>query len=426
MFCSNCGKKIEDGQKFCPYCGNKLEVVNEKEQSKIDNTSNSKPLIKNKVFIIIIIVLILIIVALVVNFFLFKKVMRETGHFEKINGVDTYIDNGSIVTNSLVRIRGKKIYYVDENGHKIKNAWEIINNDGDYGYFGSLGELIKNKVKEIDGKLYYFDENGILKIDTYVEYEDIKYHANSDGELTLASEYDKTKNEIVSETQKSEESLAANTTVVSTTVAATTVAQTTAIPITTAPLQNIVVGEAPISQTTQSTTVATSVALVVEGENGGPGVSLEVVSPASTVTKTVSSTTISDDDEDDEDDETEVDLKGTTKITDTVDGDDYECTITILKPIMVGKNTEETENLSSAMDEAADMIWEEVESLVNDYSTLPKSVIFNNAELGTVNSSKIYIFISGTINMKSGSTKSIKYRIVYDRDECTPTVTKTS
>lgn len=24
MFCPNCGKNVEDGQKFCPYCGSPM------------------------------------------------------------------------------------------------------------------------------------------------------------------------------------------------------------------------------------------------------------------------------------------------------------------------------------------------------------------------------------------------------------------
>ena len=30
MFCTNCGQKIDEGSKFCPFCGNKLKGENEK------------------------------------------------------------------------------------------------------------------------------------------------------------------------------------------------------------------------------------------------------------------------------------------------------------------------------------------------------------------------------------------------------------
>lgn len=27
MFCEKCGKKLEDGVKFCPSCGNRVEIT---------------------------------------------------------------------------------------------------------------------------------------------------------------------------------------------------------------------------------------------------------------------------------------------------------------------------------------------------------------------------------------------------------------
>ena len=34
MFCSNCGSEIEKKYKFCPKCGEKLEINNEEEKPK--------------------------------------------------------------------------------------------------------------------------------------------------------------------------------------------------------------------------------------------------------------------------------------------------------------------------------------------------------------------------------------------------------
>ena len=40
MFCSNCGKEIEDNEIFCKYCGTKLDVRNGNT-----NTKSNEPLI---------------------------------------------------------------------------------------------------------------------------------------------------------------------------------------------------------------------------------------------------------------------------------------------------------------------------------------------------------------------------------------------
>jgi len=37
MFCPNCGKQIPDGSKFCPYCGAKLSLAGEPEESQVQS-----------------------------------------------------------------------------------------------------------------------------------------------------------------------------------------------------------------------------------------------------------------------------------------------------------------------------------------------------------------------------------------------------
>lgn len=44
MFCTNCGKKIPDGSRFCPECGAKLNVTSaSSDQSPKINESNQRP-----------------------------------------------------------------------------------------------------------------------------------------------------------------------------------------------------------------------------------------------------------------------------------------------------------------------------------------------------------------------------------------------
>ena len=80
--------------------------------------------------------------ALLILFSCEKK--EEVGHFEIIDGVETYVYDGQIIKNQLVEVNGD-LYYVDANGHKLKDEWAIIDNDGHYGYFGNLGDLVEIK-----------------------------------------------------------------------------------------------------------------------------------------------------------------------------------------------------------------------------------------------------------------------------------------
>ena len=64
--------------------------------------------------------------------------------------------------------------------------------------------------------------------------------------------------------------------------------------------------------------------------------------------------------------------------------------------------------------------------VVNNYDKLPRSVTFTSATLGTVKKTSISIHINGSIRPKTGSTKSIKYRINYDRDNETAEIVRTT
>ena len=64
MFCEKCGKKLEDGVKFCPSCGNRVEIpenqtdtVHEQpEKSKKSRKKSKLPLVLIAVLAIILIV----------------------------------------------------------------------------------------------------------------------------------------------------------------------------------------------------------------------------------------------------------------------------------------------------------------------------------------------------------------------------------
>ena len=355
---------------------------------------------------------------------------QEKGSFVIQDGVDTYMEQGQVVIDKLVKVGGK-LYYVDDKGHKVKNQWAIIDNDGNYGYFGSLGELVINKIRVIDGKEYYFDENGVLYQDRTEKkvkvIDGVEYIANKNGELRLASDPEPTTT--ATTVAPTTRALTQSTTISAQQAAAQQAAQQQAA-------QQAAAQQAAAQQAAQQAAAqqaATSAPFSnaininqgtntsVPNEFGGPGVTgnntsaytTQTVAPTTQATNTAQSAS-------------EVKVSRTEKIIETVDGDDYECKITLLKPIMLGTSEEETMNLNAAIDEVTDVWMEEVMSLVNGYTTLPKSVTFTSVDLGTVTKSKVTITITGNIRPKSGSSKSIKYRITYAREDGTANISKIS
>lgn len=73
-----------------------------------------------------------------------------------------YLDeNGEMATSSLIE-DGDYLYYVNADGVQERNHWELIEDDEEarWYYFDSKGRAVKSCKKVIDGKTYYFDEDG--------------------------------------------------------------------------------------------------------------------------------------------------------------------------------------------------------------------------------------------------------------------------
>lgn len=339
---------------------------------------------KNEKTIIIALLVVLIIISVVIgiHFFSFKKKYKSfnTGHFEIKDGVETYVMSGQVIVSALVEDDGK-LYYVDDKGHKVKDTWAIIDNDGNYGYFGSLGDLVKDKIREIGGKNYYFDRDGVLYVDKtnkkVKKIEGVEYIANENGELRLATEKEPAPTTAVTQAPQ---------------VPQTTAASMVVVP----PFANAINVVAPTA----------TAAPVVEGPGAG------IVAPAYS-DPVVEETG-------------QVRIIGTEKITDGVDGEDYDCNITLLKPILSGETAEEGLSINASIDELIDQWTEDVYNVVKDYEKLPRAVTFTSATLGTVKKSSISIHITGSIRPKTGSTKSIKYRINYDRENETAEIVRTT
>ena len=57
----------------------------------------------------------------------------------------------------------------------------------------------------------------------------------------------------------------------------------------------------------------------------------------------------------------------------------------------------------------------EIMGMVEEYDKLPKSVTFTSASLTSVTKSKVIVTLTGTLKTKAGSSKTLKYKINYDR-----------
>ena len=375
------------------------------------------------------------------------------GSFVYKDGVETYMEHGQVVIDKLVNVDGK-IYYVDNEGHKVKDTWAIIDNDGHYGYFGNFGDLVVNKIRTIDGKDYYFDENGILyqdKTEKQIKIIDgAEYIANKNGELrfasgTFASETETTTTaKAVTTTTARQQTQQTQTTIISAEQVAAQQAAAQQAAAQQVAAQQAAAQQAAAQQAAQqaaqiSTAAPFANAINVSGSNttvpdefGGPGVvgnntgtNTAQVSPGNTPntapvapgggTATTNAQSAN-----------EVKIQSTQRMTETVDGDDYECTITIVKPIMVGTSSEETMNMNSCIDEVMDAILEDVQGVVGEYDILPKSVSITNASISSSTNSRVVIQLSGSVRPKSGSSKTIKYRITYDRKEVNADFSRTT
>ena len=407
---------------------------------------NKKSNIVRIVIIVLLVIFILLTAGIAINMFRMRKAFMEMaeGAFIYKDGVETYMEYGQVVIDKLVEV-DDKIYYVDGEGHKVKDTWAIIDNDGHYGYFGNFGDLVVNKIRTINGKDYYFDENGILYQDRTEKkikvIEGVEYIANKNGELRLA-----TAETFAPET---EVTTAEETTTVAPTTKATT--ETTKKPVSAAELaiqqslaaqaaqqaaqqvaiqQSLAVAQATQVQVSTEPPFANAIDIsgnTVPNEFGGPGVvggnlnNSTAVSPTGVVEGKGNTTTTTVTGH-----ATEIKIQKTEKIVETYEGDEYDCKITLLKPIMLGTSDEETINMNACIDEVMDAWMDDVMGLVGEYDELPKTVTFTSATLTSSTKSKAVITITGNVKPKSGSSKTIRYKITYDRTEANADITKTS
>lgn len=106
---------------------------------------------------------------------------KNSGTFKVVDGKEYFFNKDEQVVDKLVTYSGEN-YFIKDDGTKAKNEWIQIENDGSWwAYFGARGIMVKNSIWEIDNQLYAFDENGRLKMDGLIEFNDKQFFASKEG-----------------------------------------------------------------------------------------------------------------------------------------------------------------------------------------------------------------------------------------------------
>ena len=134
MQCSKCNKEIEEGTKFCPYCGHKVSKI--KKENKVIEISLTK--------LLLILLGVILLITVIILIFIFNKNTEEANKnivasIQNENLVDTNITNSTLEENSSNFLEEIKEKYPTESGM-------ICTNDTDYWLLDEKGD-----------KLYFYD-----------------------------------------------------------------------------------------------------------------------------------------------------------------------------------------------------------------------------------------------------------------------------
>ena len=164
MYCHRCGREIPESSKYCPYCG--TEQNKPKDSENRDGGRNIWRILRR--VIIAVIVVPLVILGLLVVFATIREAQNTpeptvpaesaAGDFQ---GASNPTSEAPVPTESQIPEDG----WHTENGKR---------------YYISDGQKYVD-IQEVDGELYYFDEDGVLAVNRDVDYGEMILHANRKG-----------------------------------------------------------------------------------------------------------------------------------------------------------------------------------------------------------------------------------------------------
>ena len=468
-YCANCGAQMPEYSVFCAECGwkkgteIKLEQHEEKEKSNnLDNKKDYKSETKNSyvtkskkksnvpgAFLFILILLILG----GGGVFVYKNLINRSGKFKNVDGIDTYYEGYEIGRNKLVRVDNDE-YYIDNNGHKIINDLLTIDINGNLAYFDESGKRLVNSFVYVNGAKKFADSNGMIKKNTLFTFDGNKYFADSDGNIiinnikkadnklyyfgpdgkmcntngwqTFNNEYIYILNGQVarnawvdSDYYVGDDGKMKRNTWVDTYYYVGEDGKY---------VRNQKIGEYYCGSDGKYVTNCTIDGIVYDSKGVGTRV-VAIQSPTITPNQqqttnnySANSTVINNSNNNTSISATnsneELYIAGNKNITDSYeDNKGNTCKITIKKPIMAGRESEEVSAINDVIEEKVNEIMEELLQLASTYAEAPKSISLTNVERTTLTASRCRITFSGKLTPRSGSQKTVKYRISYERED---------
>lgn len=168
MYCQNCGREIDDTAKFCPYCGSEQKRA-PGQGNQPGNSSQGKSPWPRRVF-----------VGLAVIAIVFVGVFAIRTGFDKDDDQKHLEEPVTAETKSPrteTTLSTEKP--VPTESQILKDGWNTV--DGKR-YYVQDGEKYVD-LQEIDGKIYYFDDDGVLAVNEDVSYNGSILHAGRGGQL---------------------------------------------------------------------------------------------------------------------------------------------------------------------------------------------------------------------------------------------------
>lgn len=116
----------------------------------------------------------------------------QKNKFVDVDGKTYYLNVDRKMQYGWTEIDGKTMYFSGkDDGHMVKGGWVYDippegGNEEYYYYLDDDGNMISNEIREINGKKYYFADDGKMKTG-FIDFQDASYHFASDGSMNIGS-----------------------------------------------------------------------------------------------------------------------------------------------------------------------------------------------------------------------------------------------